>query len=95
MTPSKRPRQQLNDAIRAQLAEDEIAVGWVLVIDVAGPNNSRYLSHRDGGGVDGYDSPTPWSALGMGQALSAIANDKILAATYNELDLEDDADELG
>jgi hypothetical protein len=95
VTTPRRPRQQLNDAIRAQLADDELAVSWILVVDVAGPSGSRYLSHRAGGGVDGEEPPAPWTALGMGQAICSVANDQMLATTYNELDLEDDADEHG
>ena len=95
MTASNSSRKDLHDAINAQIANDEMAVSWVVVIDVIGPNNTRYLSHRAGGGADGLEAPPPWTVLGMGQAISGIANDQMLTVTYNELDLEDGDDEHG
>ena len=75
---------EVHQAITGFLDEDELAVGWVLTIDVAGPDERRYLKHRAGGGVDGEDAPMVWTALGMLQAA--------VAAGADQLDLSDDDD---
>lgn len=88
----KHPKTHLHDTISDLLDEGEIAIGWIVIVDVAGPDGARYLSHRDGGGVDGTDPPTPWNAVGMLQAASAVSADKMLTVTYNEQDPDEDFD---
>lgn len=67
------PRQVVHEAIGAMLGEGEIAVAWVLTIDVAGADGSRYLAHRAGGGHDGGDGPMAWTALGMLETAAGTA----------------------
>lgn len=85
-------KQQIHDAISKTLESGEIAVSWIVVVDIAGPNGARYLSHRGGGGIDGSEPPTPWMALGMGNAISDVARDQMLSVTYIEQDPEDEED---
>jgi hypothetical protein len=47
----------VHDALNGYLDEGEIVLSWVLVMDVAGGEHQRYLSHRSGGGHDGTDQP--------------------------------------
>jgi hypothetical protein len=49
----------VHDALNGYLDEGEIVLSWVLVMDVAGGEHQRYLSHRSGGGHDGTDQPMP------------------------------------
>lgn len=42
----------VHKAVQGLLREGEVAISWVLTIDVAGPDQSRYLAHRAGGGHD-------------------------------------------
>lgn len=77
------------------LDEGEIAINWVLTIDVAGPDDTRYLAHRSGGGVDGEDGPMCWTALGMLQASVLLAEDQLREQTVSsdEEDEDDNSDE--
>lgn len=59
----------------------EFAMSWVLTIDVAGPENTRYLAHRAGGGADGTDHPMMWAALGMLRASAQVAERQLADAT--------------
>lgn len=77
----------VHEALGAYLRPDEIAVGWMVVIDVAGPEGVRYLAHRGGGGADGSESPTAWAALGMLRASMQSAEDQLRSWT---VDVEDD-----
>jgi hypothetical protein len=76
----------VHDAISAYLAESEIAVAWTLTIDVAGPDGSRYLAHRAGGGIDGRDAPMVWAALGMLRAAMKVAENQLAACTSDAAD---------
>lgn len=82
-------RRKVHEAIGGLLAEGEIAIAWTLTIDVAGPNNVRYLAHRAGGGADGDDAPMAWAALGMLRASAGVAEAQLREATE---DYDDDAD---
>ncbi len=82
-------KSDLHDAIQASLDADEIAISWVLVVDVAGPDDTRYLGHRAGGGHDGQSMPMSWQALGMMEAAVLLASDQVRAATVDRDD--DDA----
>jgi hypothetical protein len=84
-------QRKVHDAIGGLLREGEIAVGWTLTIDVAGPDDGRYLAHRAGGGIDGSSSPMAWTALGMLRAGAACAQQQLLEATVDHEDDEDDS----
>ena len=83
------PESVVHDALRAMLDEDELAISWVLTIDVAGPDGTRYLAHRAGGGADGTDKPMVWTALGMLEASVELAREQLLDATVDSDDDED------
>lgn len=86
---SDEAKRHLHDAIQGYLDEGEIAISWVLTIDVAGPNDLRYLAHRAGGGADGGDNPMAWTALGMLRASVGVAEAQLLDMTGDT----DDEDE--
>lgn len=76
----------VHDGVGLYLDEDEIAVSWVLTIDVAGPDGRRYLAHRAGGGHDGADAPMAWTALGMLQSSVRLAEDQMAGSTVDRED---------
>jgi len=80
-------QQAVHEALRLYLGDDELAVGWCLTIDVAGPDDTRYLAHRAGGGHDGTNSPMIWTALGMMRASCQVAEEQLRESTT---DTEDD-----
>lgn len=80
-------------ALSESLDEGEIAISWVVTIDVAGPDDVRYLAHRAGGGVDGADAPMTWHALGMLEAGAKLAADQVRECTYFVGDDDDEEDE--
>lgn len=82
-------KARVHEAIGGLLEEGELAISWVLTIDVAGPDSSRYLAHRAGGGADGEDNPMAWTALGMLQASARVAEAQLLDQTEDT----DDGDE--
>lgn len=83
-------QQAVHAAIGRMLDDGEIAVSWVLTIDVAGPDDTRYLAHRAGGGFDGNDRPMAWTALGMLSAGVGMAQDQL-----REMTVDTDDDEEG
>jgi hypothetical protein len=83
-------KRRLHEAIGAVLDEGEIAVSWCLTIDVAGPDDIRYLAHRAGGGIDGQDNPMAWTALGMLRASVQCAEEQLSQMT---VDLDDEEPE--
>lgn len=88
-------KRAVHDAIQAWLDDGEIAIAWTLTIDVAGPDDMRYLAHRAGGGHDGTDNPMAWTALGMLRASVGVAERQLIEDTldYDDLDLDEDDDE--
>jgi hypothetical protein len=70
-------QREVHEAIAGLLGEGEIAVSWVLTIDVAGVDGARYLAHRAGGGSDGAERPMVWTALGMLRAAVRIAENQL------------------
>lgn len=80
-------KRRVHAAITALLDDGELAISWVLTIDVAGPNGIRYLAHRAGGGADGSDNPMAWTALGMLRASVGMAEQQLLSMTH---DFEDE-----
>jgi hypothetical protein len=85
-------RGRLHQAIQDYLDDGEIAIHWTLTVDVAGPDNSRYLAHRAGGGADGHDFPMAWTALGMLRASVGVAEAQLLDQT-GDVDDEGGEDE--
>lgn len=76
---SEEAQQAVHRVIGELLDEGELAISWCLTIDVAGPDNVRYLAHRAGGGHDGTDRPMAWTALGMLQASVGCAEVQLAA----------------
>lgn len=74
-------QRRIHEAVGGMLEDDEIAMSWVLTIDVAASDDRRYLAHRAGGGLDGTDSPMAWTALGMLKASARVAEDQVVANT--------------
>ena len=72
---------KVHEAIGGLLDEGEIAIAWTLTIDVAGPDDTRYLAHRAGGGIDGNSSPMMWTALGVLRARVGVAVRQLAACT--------------
>lgn len=83
------PHTTVHRAIDSLLDDGEIAISWVLTIDIAGPDDTRYLAHRAGGGHDGTEGPMAWTALGMLRASVILAEDQLLDMTTTE-DPDDD-----
>lgn len=82
--------QALHEAVGGVLDEGEIAIAWTLTIDVAGPDGTRYLAHRSGGGIDGTDHPQVWTALGMLRASLQVAEDQLRDCTVDEDEHDED-----
>jgi hypothetical protein len=74
-------QRAVHAAIDNYLDDGEIAISWCLVIDIAGPDDRRYLAHRAGGGHDGTDFPMACAALGMLRAGTQIAEDQLRECT--------------
>lgn len=89
--------ERVHAAIQEDLLDDgEIAVSWVLTIDVAGPEDTRYLAHRAGGGHNGEDGPMVWTALGMLRASVGVAERQLEEMTFDapsDEDEDEDGDE--
>lgn len=83
-------RRRVHEAIAGLLDEEEIAICWVLTIDVAGQDGLRYLAHRAGGGGDGSDAPMAWTALGMLRASASLAEAQLLDMTQDTDDEDDE-----
>jgi len=78
---------EVHTAITDHLLDDgELAVGWMLVVDVVGSDDARYLAYHAGGGVDGEDPPMIWVAVGMLEAG--------LLATQHQMTMLEDEDDL-
>lgn len=84
-------QKAVHEALAGYLDDGEIAIGWCLTIDVAGPDDVRYLAHRAGGGHDGTANPMAWTALGMLRASAELAEDQLRDSTFDADDAEDDA----
>lgn len=81
-------QQTVHEAIGSMLDDGEIAVGWVLTIDVAGPDDVRYLAFRAGGGHDGTTGPMAWTAAGMLQSSLDVARGQLVDMTVDPNDDE-------
>jgi hypothetical protein len=85
---SEEAQRAVHAALKDYLDEGEIAISWCLTVDVVGPDNTRYLIHRAGGGVDGTDAPMAWTALGMLETSADTARDQL-----REMTVEPDEDD--
>lgn len=74
-------QRSVHAAVLGYLEDDEIAVDWVLTVQVQNSDGVSGLLHRAGGGMDGSNGPSAWAALGMLQASSDIARDQMKAMT--------------
>lgn len=83
---------QVNDAVAGYLDDGEIAVCWILTMEVVGPDRRRYLAHRAGGGHDGSETPTVWAALGMAESFTDDARRQLRTFSADGDDEEPDAD---
>jgi hypothetical protein len=81
---------EIQQAIQDSLDDGELVINWVLTVDIAGPDDMRYLAHRSGGGVDGTDHPMIWTALGMINAAKLVAESQAISATYGEDEEEEE-----
>lgn len=89
-------KKAVHQALQGFADPGELIVSWCIVMDVAGPNNHRYLYHRGGGGLDGTENPISWTALGMLEASAALARAQITGSTmWAGDDDEEDEDEDG
>lgn len=79
-------KRRVHAAIQALLDPGEIAVCWTLTIDVVGPDGTRYLAHRAGGGVDGTDLPMQWTVIGMARSTLLTAEQQIIDCTRGTTD---------
>jgi hypothetical protein len=85
-------QQVVHGAIQADLADGEIALAWILVVDTVDARGNRRLAHRAGGGMDGSDRPVAWTALGMMRAAAALAEEQVVDNSY-EAGEDDEPDE--
>jgi len=83
-------RAALNEAVGGIVEDGEIAVGWILTVEVAGQDGTRYLAHRAGGGHDGSSVPTVWASIGMAESFLDDARRQLHTV---EVDDEDDEPE--
>lgn len=83
-------RREVHQALAGLLEEGEMVCAWTVQIDVMGPEGHRYLAHRAGGGVDGTETPTVWTALGMIEASRAVAAEQLLECSEDDVEDEDD-----
>lgn len=86
-------KRQVHEAIQSWLKDGELAISWCLTVDVAGPDNQRYLAHRAGGGADGTTNPEAWTALGMLRASVGVAEAQLLDMTFDADEDEEHEDE--
>lgn len=66
-------RAAIHAVLQDHLGDDQIAVAWFLIVDVAGADGTRGLQHRAGGGAEGHDAPMTWTVLGMLTAAADLA----------------------
>lgn len=87
---SDKDGRAVHQALGGFLHEGELAIAWTLTIDVAGPDEVRYLAHCSGGGIDGTEAPTDWAALGMLRSSVLNAEQEIDGLTREVDDDQDD-----
>lgn len=74
------PRPQIQAALEGYFEEGEVLTRWCVVMEVVDKNGAG-LSHRAGGGHEGRESPTIWTALGMLRASQVTAEAQLLDDT--------------
>lgn len=88
----KEAQRIAQEALGAFLDEGEIITGWIVSMEVVGPNG-RYLAHRAGGGADGTEEPKTWIILGMLDAGRIEAEDALRASTVPHYDPPDEGED--
>ena len=78
-----RPEAQraVHEAVSSYIDEGGLVVGWTLMLDVVAPDGRRCLATRSGGGHDGTEPPTAWTALGMLRSGMQDCEDALSAST--------------
>lgn len=71
------PHTATHQALQGFVDDGELVVAWHVTVEVAGPDDQRYLAHRAGGGLDGTDPPTVWNVVGMLDAARSTARDQL------------------
>lgn len=90
MASNENGQRAVHEALKEYLDEGEIPICWTLTIDIAGPEGTRYLAHRAGGGLDGTDTPMIWTAVGLLKAGLRVAENQLDDITYTP---DEDGDE--
>lgn len=83
-------RRTVHSALQEMVEEDEVIVGWGIVIDVVTIEGERYLAHRNGGGHEGDEPPTLWALAGMHESALDLARNQLSEGTFDATDDEDD-----
>lgn len=81
------PRPKVQRALQELCEEDELVLSWLVVMEVAGQGDVRYLEHISGGGIEGTDPPVVWQIVGMLEAALQGARDQLYDCTA---DVDDD-----
>lgn len=84
-------REILHDAISRVIPDDELAIHWIVLVEVAGPEDSGLATYT-GGGIDGTEDPSSWTILGALLATAEVMKDRVLGLAFergNEDESED------
>lgn len=81
---------EVHEALKGYLDEGEILIGWTTTMEIALPDGGGYLAHRHGGGIDGLNAPSLWTALGM--LRTAVLDCETQLRSFQQI-IEDDEDE--
>lgn len=84
MSAIEEAKAAVHEALAGFLDDGEIAVHWVLTVEVARPDGGHHLDYRAGGGHDGQENPMAWVYLGMAEASAAVARAQMLDDTNGE-----------
>lgn len=74
------PRTAVQEALQGFAQEGEIITRWCVVMEVVGTTGAG-LMHRAGGGHEGRESPTIWTAIGMLRSSQISAEQQLLDDT--------------
>lgn len=73
---SQNARTDVQDALGGFLKEGEIITAWCVVAEVVDHNGHR-LIHRAGGGAEGTEPPSIWTAVGMLRSGEVTAEEQL------------------
>lgn len=74
------PRTAVQEALQGFAHEGEVVTRWCVAMEVVGPSGAG-LVHRAGGGHEGRESPTIWTAIGMLRSSQITAERQLLDDT--------------